>query len=390
MIGDNNNMNNISLKDVANKCTGCGACFGVCPTKCIELISDQNGFYKPIIDASGCINCGACSNVCIIDKEIYKNSDFLKCYSFKSNNTELLLNSSSGAASETLMSELVNQGYLVVGCEYNKKEKKAKHSFAYSNEAIKRYKGAKYQQSWFADVYKEIMPNKNKKIAIFGTPCQIFAVSNFISVKMLSRNNFLLISIMCYGCTTPLLWEKEIEYITDRFKSDVVDIHFRSKIVGWHTPCNEFKLANGKTVPQKHHIDPFLELFYSNEMMNDACYKCQIRSTIFYEDIRIGDFWGSIFAKDKTGVSCVICSTSAGNNLFKRICATGASLSVDMQDITIPQSFNKRKEKDEEIRSDLFDCLKNKSIKFAFKKYRKTLPILKRFKQKIKYILNKS
>ena len=52
--------------DVLDKklCSGCGACFNICPKKCIQMQPDMCGFLYPVIDKTRCIGCGLC------DKEI--------------------------------------------------------------------------------------------------------------------------------------------------------------------------------------------------------------------------------------------------------------------------------------------------------------------------------
>ena len=46
------------------KCCGCSACVNICPKKCIDMVSDQEGFLYPVIDKSRCIGCGLCEKVC--------------------------------------------------------------------------------------------------------------------------------------------------------------------------------------------------------------------------------------------------------------------------------------------------------------------------------------
>ena len=38
-------------------CTGCSACFSVCPTGAIAMQQDGEGFFHPAIDAEKCISC---------------------------------------------------------------------------------------------------------------------------------------------------------------------------------------------------------------------------------------------------------------------------------------------------------------------------------------------
>lgn len=45
-------------------CCGCEACCQICPLKCIEMISDEEGFLYPVINKETCIECGQCRKVC--------------------------------------------------------------------------------------------------------------------------------------------------------------------------------------------------------------------------------------------------------------------------------------------------------------------------------------
>lgn len=46
------------------KCTGCGACYNVCPKQAISMQADEEGFLRPSIDIGKCIDCGLCRKVC--------------------------------------------------------------------------------------------------------------------------------------------------------------------------------------------------------------------------------------------------------------------------------------------------------------------------------------
>ena len=39
----------IKLKN-KKECTGCAACYNICPTKCIEMEADKEGFKYPFVD----------------------------------------------------------------------------------------------------------------------------------------------------------------------------------------------------------------------------------------------------------------------------------------------------------------------------------------------------
>ena len=45
------------------KCTGCGACYSICPMKAISFRYEK-GFKYPYIDLTRCVKCGLCQKAC--------------------------------------------------------------------------------------------------------------------------------------------------------------------------------------------------------------------------------------------------------------------------------------------------------------------------------------
>lgn len=56
----------------SNNCTGCGACYNICPKDSISMIQDEEGFLIPSIDRTVCIECALCVKVCPILNPIGK------------------------------------------------------------------------------------------------------------------------------------------------------------------------------------------------------------------------------------------------------------------------------------------------------------------------------
>ena len=55
------------------KCTGCEACYCVCPKNAITMQEDDYGNIYPIIDNNKCIHCSMCKKVC---PQLKKKLDF--------------------------------------------------------------------------------------------------------------------------------------------------------------------------------------------------------------------------------------------------------------------------------------------------------------------------
>ncbi len=64
---------NISLPvlyERKEECCGCAACYAICPTSSISMISDDEGFDYPVIDDNKCVRCYKCLTVCPIKESL--------------------------------------------------------------------------------------------------------------------------------------------------------------------------------------------------------------------------------------------------------------------------------------------------------------------------------
>ncbi len=48
------------------ECSGCSACYTICPINAISMIEDKEGFCYPKVDESKCICCYNCVKICPI------------------------------------------------------------------------------------------------------------------------------------------------------------------------------------------------------------------------------------------------------------------------------------------------------------------------------------
>lgn len=57
-----------------DNCTGCHACYSICPKNCIKMEPNEEGFLYPVIDKSTCINCGLCEKACPLLSDFKTNN----------------------------------------------------------------------------------------------------------------------------------------------------------------------------------------------------------------------------------------------------------------------------------------------------------------------------
>lgn len=362
---------NITDKSALRECTSCQMCAAVCSRDAITIRLNGDGFYRPYIDEDKCTDCGLCTKVCykfdedikVTNAEALKN---IKVYSAQHKSDELLEKVTSGGVADALAKELVRQGYTCIGVTYNDSEHRAEHTTATTEEDTDAFRGSKYIQSYSVDAFKRLVRGvRNEKYAVFGLPCHIYAVHNFLRMRNL-RDKCVLIDLFCHGCPSMLVWSKYEQRIKRKVNGKKFDeVQFRSKVRGWGTFYVVVVVVEGvKAFISNPKQDEFYSLFFSDHVLNDACSDCKLRSTMEYTDIRLGDFWGKRFLNDRKGVSAVAVTSERGEALFRIIKKQFEITESSMSEVVVKQSYGRSYSPDLGLRKQMLDALRddNKSL----------------------------
>ena len=138
---------------IQESCTGCSACSNVCAADAIRMVTDQEGFLRPVIDNDKCKDCGLCKKICPANT----SDKFLKpidIYSGWSANSKTRLTSSSGGVFWELASHIINIGGYAVGCLLDENFV-ARHAVVNTIEGLTKLKGSKYTQSVIGTTFQE-------------------------------------------------------------------------------------------------------------------------------------------------------------------------------------------------------------------------------------------
>lgn len=301
-------------------CTGCGACYNVCPKDAIRMEPNEEGFLVPRIQKALCVNCGLCEKTCPVLNPVYKNTEQPDCYALRASD-EIREKSSSGGTFTLLANEILGRGGVVFGAAWTK-EWTVAHIGIEDAEHLALLRSSKYLQSDTGKSFTEVKEHlrKGRPVLYTGCPCEIAGLYAFLGTSV-SLDKLYTAEIICHGAPSPKAFQK---YLNDNF--DVPNIErfdFRDKSVyHWITSCNVW-FKDGTQLHRSEKQDPYLQAFLPCMSMRPSCSVCPFSKMPRQADISMGDYWG-IERFDKTwndhkGTSLVLVNSAKGQELFDRI-----------------------------------------------------------------------
>ena len=315
----------VDLLDKHYKCTGCKTCEQICPVKAIDMMEDEEGFYKPRINKEKCIKCGKCYKNCPQLNCIEKNKEFnqLNVYAIKNKNKTEQKTSSSGGVFSALAHYVLSNDGIVYGASFCENFK-LKQTRIDKLDELYRLKGSKYLQSDTSEIFELVKEDliNNKLVLYVGTPCQIGGLKNYLGKDY---NNLLLVDLLCHGVPSQRLFNEYINWLEKREKSKVKMYDFRNKEKSiWelgYIPKVSFE--NGRDKYLYGDTDIYIKSFLRGNTLMEACYSCKYTKMERISDITIGDLWGvgKAYPKlyDENGVSLVLINTINGKEAINEI-----------------------------------------------------------------------
>lgn len=273
-----------------NKCTGCGACYNICPNQCIEMKPDEEGFLYPNINGDSCINCNLCESICHIGKEQTFVHNKPEAYAMYTREEDTLKKSSSGGIFKHIASYVIKKGGIVYGAAFTDSYT-VKHIGVDRLENIYLLQGSKYLQSEMENIYFLVRQNlKSGRFVLFtGTPCQVAGLKGYLKENY---DNLLTLDIVCHGVPTPLVWKKYISYMEASASSKINKVNFRDKSYGWQKFNVALDFENGAVYRKNFSEDLFMKGFLADIYLRPSCYNCDYKSVYRNSDFTLADFWG--------------------------------------------------------------------------------------------------
>jgi len=316
-----------------DECFGCEACFNVCPTKAITMKEDSEGFRYPEVNKKLCINCGLCHKSCPYENDSLTNNLPKYVWGGYSTDNQIRFESTSGGAFSSIVNTFCDNNYVVFGATAN--GICVEHVYIVDINELGKLRKSKYLQSSIGNSYLQARNFllEGKKVIFSGTPCQIAGLKSFLGNK--EYDNLLTIEVVCEGVPSPLYIKKYVDYISKKYKKDVltIDYRYKGKTIfnngKWDFEIMKTTLNGNKELFKDRWFNPFWSIWLQHLMSRPSCYKCPFAKKERNADLTLGDLWGvhkycpDLYGKNG-GASLVLCNTEKGtralinsmNNLY--------------------------------------------------------------------------
>ena len=305
--------------DIKNFCYGCGACSSSCPHNAIEMVRDDEGFFKPSINYDLCTNCGICEKKCPALHPVYSNDQKPECYAMMASN-EIRMKSSSGGFFTLAAEYVLAKGGYVCGAVLNS-DMTVEHILTNELIDLDRMRGSKYMQSNAFGCYPKIkeLLNKGKLVLFTGCPCQVAGLRSFLNKQF---DNLITIDLICHSVSSTKIFNK---YYRDVLSGKPLSKYtFREKeSYGWVPTINAY-FADGSRYTKLGTKDYYYRAISPLSLIcSRSCSDCQFAHVPRQGDLTIGDFWGidkyNRAFNDRKGTSVVLINNNLGSKLYSEI-----------------------------------------------------------------------
>ncbi len=361
-----------------SQCSGCSACYSVCPKGAITMQPDEEGFLYPVVD-NKCVDCGLCDKVCPInssgnDTELPKNA-----FAIRTKNDKFLKECASGGFFTQLSQHILKNNGVVYGAAYGENNEVV-HTVAEKEAECLKFSSSKYVQSKIGDTFKNVKEdlNSGRTVCFSGTPCQVEGLLNFLGRDYA---NLITVDMVCHGVPSPFLWEKYIESMEKKYKSKVINANFRKKTYGYQSGLLELVFENGKVYYGSKRNDAMVKSFFTEISSRMSCYECAFKKAKHKSDFTMFDCWHAAelvqgLKDDDKGFTNLLVNTDKGINILTEFAESFEMYEVDIEKaIALDGVMVRKSAKMHPCRTEYYKAISENSLKFAIQKY---IPITKK------------
>lgn len=312
----------MQIESIKDRCCGCGACVQACPAKCLEMVSDSEGFrYPQLTNPSECLDCNRCGRVCQLLNP-FPEKEPLETYSGFSTNEPVRMQSSSGGLFSALAEKTIEQGGVVFGAAFDSCWRAVIDSTE-TVDGLSAFRGSKYMQADTGDSYARCAAflKQGRHVLYSGVQCQIAGLLHFLGRDY---PNLLTVACTCHGTPSPAVWDRYLKEISgDRVVSSV---NFRDKRNGWRNYCLTVSFTDGSEFSATAMKTPYMIGFIKSLYERPSCATCPARFGESGADIVLADFWGvELFVPgidSSKGISFVQAGTEKGRTCLESLPGT--------------------------------------------------------------------
>ena len=307
----------ISELNIDSECTGCSACYNVCPVDAISMKFNFEGFLYPYIDDSLCVNCAKCVRCChIVNTKELKFPKETYCGAGKG---EFIENSASGGIFAVFAKYVIEElSGVVYGVELDLRDNICRHVEINKVEDIYRIQNSKYVQSEISGVFPLCKKNllEGRQVLFSGTPCQISGLRNYLGCEF---DNLLTVDIICHGVPSPKLLSM---YIKNELPDNITKLRFRHRLeASLRRSAYDINYdINGHTIIKPGGNDIYYNAFTNGESLRECCYTCKYAREDRISDITIGDCdsWKLYKGLEKYNIiSSILINSTKGENFWR-------------------------------------------------------------------------
>ena len=307
------------------ECCGCTACEQICPKKCIQMVSDSEGFLYPQVDTEACIHCGKCIDVCPIRNTpiTQQGTPVTQAFVARATDQALVRGSSSGGVFTILAQYVLQQQGVVFSVAMSDDCRQAVYKKVENVSQLAEIRGSKYVQSNKNDVFLQVKQSLDaqRQVLFCGTPCDVNGIYNYLQQTNTPMDHLLLVDFICHGVPSPLVWERYVEFRQNAAKATAQTAEFRNKAFGWSQFSMSITFSNGKTYLADKDRDPFLRGFLADLYLRPSCHECAAKGERRVSDLTVGDAWGlsHMLDNDDRGASVIMIHSSKMRSVISQL-----------------------------------------------------------------------
>ena len=204
----------------------------------------------------------------------------------------------------------------VYGCAFDG-ENRVVHIRVDRADELGKLQGSKYVQSDTSGIYGKLLADLKRgfNVLFSGTACQTAAAYKFAGDY---GQRLYTVDVLCHGVPSPVLWEKYVASLEDRYGGRLTNIRFRNKSgtnrLGY---LLKFKV-NGRAKTIYPSESGYYTAFLDGASLRPCCYNCPFVGDYEYADLTVADSNNKDFHPSQA-ISLVLVRSEKGQRLYDMI-----------------------------------------------------------------------